>query len=215
MEYAESSSFGERLRTLRTERGLSQQRIADIAGISRKQVSDYEVGDKGTVPREATVKSLALALGTSESFLLTGDATALIEGQQGSPFIALGMNKNNFHEYRIPHRTMSYYPIQIKSRPFLTVYQVQGDSFSNKYNDGDLVLVDLEDTEVKGTKSFSAFLVESFGLFRIKYIHRDSRGYWILSSENNFNYPSEIYTESELLQDEIRVVGRVVGSIEP
>src|SRR4051794_17255479 len=52
--------FGNRMREIRTKRGLSQQAVAERAGIAQTHVSDIELGFK--LPNLLTVVRLALAL---------------------------------------------------------------------------------------------------------------------------------------------------------
>jgi transcriptional regulator with XRE-family HTH domain len=55
------ATFGERLKELREHSGLSQDELADMAGIHRVQVSRLETGS--SVPSWPTVQALARALG--------------------------------------------------------------------------------------------------------------------------------------------------------
>jgi XRE family transcriptional regulator, regulator of sulfur utilization len=52
--------FGSRIREIRTKRGLSQQTVAERAGIAQTHVSDIELGFK--LPNLLTVVRLAIAL---------------------------------------------------------------------------------------------------------------------------------------------------------
>jgi|GEM_PF-276266 len=52
--------FGNRMREIRTKRGLSQQAAAERAGIAQTHVSDIELGFK--LPNLLTVVRLAIAL---------------------------------------------------------------------------------------------------------------------------------------------------------
>lgn len=52
--------FGERMREIRTKRGLAQQAVAERAGIAQTHVSDIELGFK--LPNLLTVVRLAIAL---------------------------------------------------------------------------------------------------------------------------------------------------------
>lgn len=52
--------FGKRMREIRMKRGLSQQTVAERAGIAQTHVSDIELGFK--LPNLLTVVRLAIAL---------------------------------------------------------------------------------------------------------------------------------------------------------
>lgn len=43
---ARRRAFGERIRALRLERGLSQERLADLAGVHRTYLSSLELGQR-------------------------------------------------------------------------------------------------------------------------------------------------------------------------
>jgi transcriptional regulator with XRE-family HTH domain len=60
--------FPERLATLRKEKGLSQQALADAVGMSRMQLRRYESGS--SQPTLDVIKKLAIVLGVSADTLL-------------------------------------------------------------------------------------------------------------------------------------------------
>src|ERR687886_804407 len=62
MVAVESSAFGDVLRQLRLEAGLTQEELAERAGLSTRGLSDLERGLRRT-PRLGTVRLLAEALG--------------------------------------------------------------------------------------------------------------------------------------------------------
>ena len=64
--------FGQRLRTARTARGLTQADLAAAAGVHHAQIGRYE--NKGAVPAADVLARLADALATSGDFLMTGTA---------------------------------------------------------------------------------------------------------------------------------------------
>ena len=72
MTPADQGSFAGRLRQLRESAGLSQEELAERAGLSSHAISALERGTR-TRPYPHTVRALADALGASE-----GDRTALI-----------------------------------------------------------------------------------------------------------------------------------------
>lgn len=60
--------FGERLKTLRKERNLTQKQLATLIGVKNSVISFYEVGDR--TPSPEVLKKLALALHVSADTLL-------------------------------------------------------------------------------------------------------------------------------------------------
>ena len=63
-------SFGERLRTARALKSLTQSQLAEAAGIHYTQVGRYE--KKGAVPAADVLARLADALGVSSDYLMNG-----------------------------------------------------------------------------------------------------------------------------------------------
>lgn len=61
--------FGMQLRSLRTERGLSQHDLADRADMQAKHVSRLETGER-VDPRLSTIRRLAAALSVEPGRLL-------------------------------------------------------------------------------------------------------------------------------------------------
>jgi len=59
--------FGERIRTLRQSRGLSQERLADLAGVHRTYLSSLERGERNV--SLDNIYALAEALGVSPADL--------------------------------------------------------------------------------------------------------------------------------------------------
>ncbi len=62
--------FGQRLREMRTELGLSQEAFADKCGLDRTYISGIERGKRNV--SLLNIKTLAAALGTSVSDLTQG-----------------------------------------------------------------------------------------------------------------------------------------------
>jgi transcriptional regulator with XRE-family HTH domain len=60
--------FGERLRAVRKEKGTTQEKLAENAGLSRNYVNDVERGRRNVTIR--TVESLARALGVRMADLM-------------------------------------------------------------------------------------------------------------------------------------------------
>lgn len=74
-------NFGSRLKYYRTKELLSQQELAQKSGVSRKQISDFEMNVQ-TNPREITVYKLATALNISVDYLLMQKDTIHEDGKE-------------------------------------------------------------------------------------------------------------------------------------
>ena len=62
--------FKERLKKIRTEKGLSQSKLADIVGVHVTNISRYERGENK--PTTEVLVNLANALSVSADFLMNG-----------------------------------------------------------------------------------------------------------------------------------------------
>ena len=60
--------FSEQLRSLRTQKGISQQKLADLSGISQASIYQWEKGTRK--PKYEQLQKLAKALGTTVPYLL-------------------------------------------------------------------------------------------------------------------------------------------------
>jgi transcriptional regulator with XRE-family HTH domain len=63
--------FGERIRTLRQDRGLSQERLAEIAGVHRTYLSSVERGERNV--SLDNIYAIAGALGVPPADLFESD----------------------------------------------------------------------------------------------------------------------------------------------
>jgi transcriptional regulator with XRE-family HTH domain len=77
------SGFARRLRQLRTERGLSQEKLAERAGLDRTYVSGCERGRRNATLR--TLARLAAALEVDVCALVSDREAAGAEGRRRTP----------------------------------------------------------------------------------------------------------------------------------
>lgn len=69
-------ALGERLQALRKSRGLSQEQLAEQAGVSRQAVSKWELGE--SVPELGKVVALSEFFGVTTDYLLKGSETKAV-----------------------------------------------------------------------------------------------------------------------------------------
>lgn len=73
--------FGEKVRWLRNEKGLSQTELGNLCGLSLRTIRNYEVD--GRYPKQREVYSkLAAALGCDVNYLLSEDEEFVLQAKQ-------------------------------------------------------------------------------------------------------------------------------------
>lgn len=70
-------SFAQRLKKARTDKGLSQTELGNLAGIHYTQIGRYE--NKGAQPSADVLSKLANVLGVSSDYLTNGSTDELAE----------------------------------------------------------------------------------------------------------------------------------------
>ena len=74
-----AQAFGSTVRALRTERGIAQEMLANLAGIERSHLGKIERGEH--MPTLAIIFKIAEALECSTAVLMTQTETLLTEGK--------------------------------------------------------------------------------------------------------------------------------------
>ncbi|SKA79372.1 XRE family transcriptional regulator [Pantoea sp. SGAir0180] len=77
--YEIKGDFWKRISSARAINSLTQRELAELAGVSQRQIAAYESG--GTWPREAVLLRLAAALGTSPEWLASGEGDGRIKAR--------------------------------------------------------------------------------------------------------------------------------------
>ena len=76
-------TFAERLRKIRTESGITQQKLAEMCGMSLRSITNYESGER--MPNSLDiVKRIASALGTTYDVLLAEEDQLVIEAHESA-----------------------------------------------------------------------------------------------------------------------------------
>ena len=100
ISYLNGMSFSDRIKKLRAERGWSQTKLGNIAGVIRNAVSLWESGRSKAPSGEALTK-IAAAFGRSEQWLISGksdkiqDITRLSDGEKKLLKIWRELNADN------------------------------------------------------------------------------------------------------------------------
>ena len=85
------SSFGENLRKIRIERGMSQEELATLLGTSKQVISRYETGQRS--PKVTIVAEYADKLGVAISALTSNVFDYLKQGLSPSPTASAMLRK--------------------------------------------------------------------------------------------------------------------------
>lgn len=70
-------NIGERIKKLRTAKGLTQQEFANRLGVSRSNIATYEVGKNN--PADAVIKLICREFSANETWLRTGEGEMFVE----------------------------------------------------------------------------------------------------------------------------------------
>ena len=126
-----TTSFGETLRRLRTEKGLSQQQLAVRLHMERPSVANWEAGRR--MPDAATVYQIAEALGVDSSALLSAaddsgeapnvllvdDETIIVTG--GIPVLQEAMPNANVVGFTKPSQALAFFSENPVALAFLDI----------------------------------------------------------------------------------------------
>lgn len=75
------TTFGERLRSMRTEAGITQKELSELVGCVPQAISQYERGEY--VPRNEEIrKSLCDVLGVTETWLFSGTGEKTVKERE-------------------------------------------------------------------------------------------------------------------------------------
>lgn len=80
-------TISERIRLIRQQKSISQNKLAKAAGINVKSLSRYELGS--SIPPANALKAIADALGVSADALLTDDNTQIKDKELFKKFEAI------------------------------------------------------------------------------------------------------------------------------
>ena len=126
-----TTSFGETLRRLRTEKGLSQQQLAVRLHMERPSVANWEAGRR--MPDAATVYQIAEALSVDSSALLSaaddsGEApnVLLVDGEPlivtgGIPVLQEAMPNANVVGFTKPSQVLAFFSENPVALAFLDI----------------------------------------------------------------------------------------------
>ena len=194
-----------RLKQLRTHSNLSQQKMADVLGISRSAVAMWETG--GSEPDNKTLEKIADFFGVSVDYLLGRDdeprphtkkkgikIPVLGRVAAGIPITAIEDILNYEEIEESLAKTGDFYGLQIK-----------GTSMEPKFSEGDVVIVrqqsDVESGDI-------AIVLVNGDDATCKRVVKHENGLSLISL--NPSFPPKFFTDQEVEQLPVQIIGRVM-----
>lgn len=107
---------------------------------------------------------------------------------------------SELRKLRLSKSTLRNYGVCASNAYALTAF---GDSMRNVINDGATVFVDLGRTEITDGKIYA---INHGGLFKFKYLYKMPKGGVRIVSENKDEYPEEVLTAQDIIDQEFCVV---------
>ena len=206
--------LAERIRRLRTKKGMSLETLADMIGTSRQTVHRYETGVITNVPHDK-IEAMAKALGTTPSNLMGWDEDTDFPSFNNTPLSNLTTIKSKklpvlgnvaCGEPVFASEDRGYYAssgLEINADFCLTA---KGDSMINaRIFDGDLLFVKKQESVDDG--EIAVVLIDDEATVKRVYFDRDM-GILTLMPENPTYKPMR-YIGREL--DRIRILGKVIS----
>lgn len=194
-----------RLKELRTHSNLSQQKMADVLGISRSAVAMWETG--GSEPDNKTLEKIADYFNVSIDYLLGRDDTPRPRTEKkGVKIPVLGRVAAGIPITAV-EEVLDYEEIEeslAKTGDFYGL-QIRGTSMEPKFSEGDVVIVrqqnDVESGEI-------AIVLVNGDDATCKRVVKHENGLSLISL--NPSFPPKFFTDQEVEQLPVRIIGRVM-----
>lgn len=191
-------SFSDRLKFFRSKKGLSQQQLANLVGVSRKQISDYEVG--ASKPRQATFIKVLDALGLDAETFNNSGAILSTFGDDSDVIFPYGNNL----KVTLPRRLLKNFKINVDTCVRETVY---GYAMHPTLNDCDQIIIDMNQKNIIDGKIYSF----SYGnMSMVRRLYNLPLGGVRIVSDNTREYPEVQLTNTEFVDLNFVIYGRVV-----
>ena len=100
-------TVGERIKTLRKEKHLTQAQLGEILGVEKSAVAKWENGRTKNLKRE-TIQAMALYFGVRPSYIIEGDDYQLMLNQQEVDLV------RQFRRADEQQRRIAFYALKVK-----------------------------------------------------------------------------------------------------
>ncbi|MBB1485806.1 LexA family protein [Oceanospirillum sediminis] len=173
--------LGERLKKFRKDAGMTQQQVADLMGVSRPAVGQWESGQ--TSPSLEMLSTLAARYGVSRGVLL-GDEPENSSESNIAPapkmagmaplisWVQAGMWSESFVEI---NEDTEFYPRPAGASANTFVLRVVGESMIDEYKPGTLIFVDPERAAKSGDDVIASLIDSGEATFK-RYIEEPGTG---------------------------------------
>lgn len=203
--------------------GMTQEETAKAIDEFPQTITNWK---KRGVSKAGALKSAAI-FGVSATWILTGEGnkpqgnvTKVLEWDSDTPvdndeveipfykevLVSCGsgslaeMVGNETKKLRLSKATLRQYGVEASNAYALTAF---GNSMSPVINNGATVYVDVGRTNIVDGKIYA---INHGGLFKFKYLYRMPKGGVRIVSENKDEYPEEVLTAEDIIEQEFTVV---------
>lgn len=185
-----SKNFAYALKFHRSNKQLSQTELANLVGVSQKQISDYELGT--SKPRQATFLRILTALNLNEQ--------SFFDDTQPLSFWNDSHTNDDLVEYVGDDGKKIILPYSCQRNPKNSiVYTYHSEAMFPTLRDGDLLLVNTLSPLFYG----DLYLVEIYGIRNVYRLYPADDGKFLFKSDN----PQ--FPDFTLNTTEVEILGRV------
>lgn len=202
-------TMGERIKQLRKEKGLTQEELGKYIGVKKAAIMKYEKGNVKNMKR-SSIEILSKLFNVTPSYLMCLDENEnnikiqdVIKPQKVPVLGKISAGLPLYADEQLDGYMMAPETI-IKEGIEYFYLRVQGDSMNTKFNDGDLVLVQKQDTLENG--EIGAIRVNGFDATVKRF---KTQGDLIILEPMSTNpiHTVQIYNPKDV---DIKIIGKVI-----
>lgn len=197
-------TIAQNIKRIREDRGLTQEKLAELADLNRVTVAKYEMGR--VIPSSNTLLRLAEALRVSPNILLGGDAAEEMSNRKAIPIPVLGRVPAG-----IPFEAIEdvldweEIPAEQAKRGEYFALKVKGDSMEPRIYDGDVLIVRKQSTAESGNVVIALVNGDDATVKRFKRLEHG-----IMLLPNNPAYEPLVFSDEDVRKLPVEIIGVVV-----